>query len=314
MTRSQKEISKFPYSSRRLAAILFTDIVSYTGMMQQDEEVALKKLDRFKTTLHSHVDRCGGEIIHYYGDGCLLLFNSCIGAADFALEVQKALATSAVEDKEAEHIPIRIGIHLGEVVSRRDSIYGDGVNIASRIESIGTAGSILLSQSVRDQIKNHPEFRVQPMGSFHFKHVDEPVSVYAISNEGIALPVPEEMTGKLSEPLQMAGIAVLPFVCFNSDPSLECLCDALTEEIIADLSQIEGLRVISRTSIMTLKHSRKDLRRIAKDLNVTHIMEGSLRQSGNRIRITAQLIDAIDDQHLWAEKYTGQLDDMLDLQ
>jgi TolB-like protein len=293
--------------SRQLAAIMFADIVGYTALMQASEQQALANLQKFKEQLERDVAENQGKIIQFYGDGCLVIFYSSVDAVVCAQSLQKEFQ---LEPK----VPVRIGLHTGDVVFRDDNVFGDAVNIASRVESLGVPGAVLLSSNVRNQIKNHPEYKLASMGSFEFKNIDESMTIYALANVGLLVPNKEEITGKLKEVKTEKTIAVLPFSNMSSDPEQEYFSDGLTEEIIADLSQIHTLKVISRTSVMVLKNANKDLKTIGKELGAQYILEGSVRKSGDRLRITAQLIDAVSDQHLWAEKYKGTMEDVFDLQ
>ena len=293
--------------SRQLAAIMFADIVGYTALMQASEQQALANLQKFKEQLKRHVAENQGKIIQFYGDGCLVIFYSSVDAVVCAQSLQKEFQ---LEPK----VPVRIGLHTGDVVFRDDNVFGDAVNIASRVESLGVPGAVLLSSNVRNQIKNHPEYKLASMGSFEFKNIDESMTIYALANVGLLVPNKEEITGKLKEVKTEKTIAVLPFSNMSSDPEQEYFSDGLTEEIIADLSQIHTLKVISRTSVMVFKNANKDLKTIGKELGAQYILEGSVRKSGDRLRITAQLIYAVSDQHLWAEKYKGTMEDVFDLQ
>jgi TolB-like protein len=286
---------------------MFADIVGYTALMQASEQQAMGNLQKFKEQLERHVAENQGKIIQFYGDGCLVIFYSSVDAVVCAQSLQKEFQ---LEPK----VPVRIGLHTGDVVFRDDNVFGDAVNIASRVESLGVPGAVLLSSNVRNQIKNHPEYKLASMGSFEFKNIDESMTIYALANVGLLVPNKEEITGKLKEVKTEKTIAVLPFSNMSSDPEQEYFSDGLTEEIIADLSQIHTLKVISRTSVMVLKNANKDLKTIGKELGAQYILEGSVRKSGDRLRITAQLIDAVSDQHLWAEKYKGTMEDVFDLQ
>ncbi len=292
--------------TRRLSTILFADIAGYTAIMQSDEVKALSFLGIFKETLKKITPEYKGQIIQFFGDGCLLSFDSASQGVRCSMALQQIYLK--------EDVPVRMGIHLGEVVFKENNAFGDGVNIASRIESMGVPGAILLSKTVRDQIINKAEFELASLGVFEFKNVEEPLDVYALANAGLIVPVSTELKGKLKESRTGKTIAVLPFANLSSDQEQEYFSDGLTEEIIADLSQLQELQVISRTSVFTFKGTNKNLRTIGKELGVRFILEGSVRKMGNNIRITAQLINAATDQHLWAEKYKGTIEDIFDLQ
>lgn len=292
---------------RRIAAILFADIAGYSALMQADEHRALAIVQKFRHQLDTLVAQNKGKINHYYGDGCLVIFDSTVDAVACAQALQQAY-------RLAPSVPVRIGIHVGEVVFQAQNAFGDAVNIASRVESMGIPGSVLLSGYVRNQIRNHPEFELRLMGDYEFKNIEDAITVYALAAEGMVVPETTDLKGKLKEAVTEKTIAVLPFTNMSSDPAQEYFSDGLTEELIADLSQLQTLRVISRTSVMGFKNTSKKIKTIGKELGVQYILEGSVRKAGERLRITAQLIDATTDQHLWAEKYKGTLEDIFDLQ
>jgi adenylate cyclase len=336
-------------SSRQLAAIMFTDIVGYTALMQRSEEQAVALTRRYLAVLHHAVEARSGKILNDYGDGSLCVFTSAVAAVKCAAEIQQQLQSSPV-------VPLRIGLHIGEIFFEEDKIFGDGVNIASRIQSLGIGGSVLLSREVYETIKNHPELETVPLGDFEFKNVQEPVEVYALAGEGFVVPRREQMEGKLKVPLPEAkasmttrkklliagvvvllallafflglrimnlppraakkqnSIAVLYFNNMSGDPEQEYFSDGITEEIIARLSMIEGLKVKSRTSVLQYKGKGKSARQIARELGVRNILEGSVRKQGNQLRITAQLIDATRDEHIWAETYPRELKDVFAVQ
>jgi TolB-like protein/tetratricopeptide (TPR) repeat protein len=210
-------------------------------------------------------------------------------------------------------VPLRIGLHVGEIFFENGKVLGDGLNIASRIQSLGISNSILFSAEINNKVKNQPEFKTLSLGSFHFKNVDDQIEIFALANDGLTIPDRKKMEGKLETPVQKT-IAVLPFENMSNDPDQEYFSDGLTEEIIADLSKLSSLHVISRTSAMVFKRSKKDVRTIGKELNVRYVLEGSVRKAGNKLRITAQLIDTPNDAHLWAEKFSGVIDDVFDIQ
>ena len=291
---------------RHLAAILFTDIVGYTTMMQKDELKAVHVINHYHRVLEKSVATHRGEILNNYGDGSLCSFSSVLEALNCAIELQRNLQLEPV-------VPLRIGLHVGEIFFENGKVLGDGLNVASRIQSLGTSNSILFSSEIHNKVKNQPEFKTLSLGSFHFKNVEDRIEVFALSNDGFTVPDRKKMEGKLESPVQKK-IVVLPFENMSNEPDQEYFSDGLTEEIIADLCKLSSLHVISRTSAMVFKGSKKDVRTIGQELNVRYVLEGSVRKSGNKLRITAQLIDAPNDAHLWAEKFNGTLDDVFDIQ
>ncbi len=290
---------------RQLAAIMFTDMVGFTSLMQQDEHQAKQYRDHHREVLEQYIREYEGTILQYFGDGTLSIFHSAIRAVDCAIKIQHAL-------QKKTNIPLRIGIHSGDIVYDEEGVYGDGVNIASRIESISVPGGILISERVYDDVKNHSSFHTAFLGKFELKNVLKPMDVYAIANEGLAVPPLNEVFGKAKALYK--SITVLPFVNFSNDVENEYFSDGITEELLNVLSKVDGLQVTSRTSSFAFKGHNTDVREIARQLNVGYVLEGSVRKSGNRVRITAQLINAEDGYHLWSENFDRKLDDIFELQ
>ena len=290
---------------RKLAAIMFTDMVGYTALMQQDEKQAKMNRDRHREVINSSIQNNAGTILQYYGDGTLSIFNSAVDAVTCAIQIQQLL-------QEEPKIPLRIGIHTGDVVHDDEGIYGDGVNIASRVESMAVTGSVLISGKVYDEIKNHSQFQTKSYGPFQLKNVDHPIRIYGLIAEGCLTPDPSKLKGK-GAPVSRS-IAVIPFVNMSTDPENEYFSDGITEEILNALVKVEGLQVTSRTSSFAFKGKNMDVREIGKQLNVTSVLEGSVRKAGNKVRITAQLINCVDDYHLWSDTYDRQLEDIFEVQ
>jgi len=327
-------------SSRQLAAIMFTDIVGYTAMMQQDEEKAVAVIKHYNATLEKWVTHFNGQVLNYYGDGSLCIFSSATDAVNCSLAVQKDLKTEPV-------VPLRIGLHIGEVFFEDAKALGDGVNVASRVQSLGQENTILISEEVHDKIKNNVSVTTVSLGHFEFKNVGKAMEVFALTNEGLNVPKRNKMEGKLKKKnihnrniilivsiilLLLAGffiyknffakndkvadksIAVLPFVDMSAGKDQEYFSDGLSEELLNLLAKIPELKVIGRTSSFSFKGKNEDLRSIAEKLGVAHILEGSVRKDGNKIRVTAQLIKATDGSHLWSETYNRDLKDVFQLQ
>ena len=290
---------------RQLAAILFADMTGYTALMQEDEHLARVKRKRVKEVLETNIGRHNGKILQYYGDGSLSIFNSAIDCVACAIDIQMQL-------QENPRVELRMGIHTGDVIIEEDAIYGDGVNLASRVESLAVPGGIFISEKVYDEIKNHPLFSTQELGYFELKNVKAPVKVYAITNHGIKVPTRDELKGKLKQTNNR--LAVLPFVNMSADPENEYFSDGITEELLNALTRVDGLLVTSRTSAFAFKGKNHDIRDIAIQLNVDKVLEGSVRKAGNRVRITAQLINATDGYHIWSENYDRHLTDIFAVQ
>lgn len=290
---------------RQLVAIVFADMVGYTALMQENEQLARQKRGRVKEIFEESLQKFQGKILQQYGDGSLSIFYSAIDAVHCAINVQQRLQT---EPK----VELRIGIHTGDVTVDNDEIYGDGVNLASRIESLAVPGSVFISEKVFDEVRNQEDIQVQPMGYFEFKNVRQPVRVFAVSNKGLIVPLRETLQGKTHHPVNR--LAVLPFVNMSADTENEYFSDGITEEILNALTKVEGLQVTSRTSVFAFKGKQADIRDIAIKLNVDKVLEGSVRKSGSRVRITAQLINAADGYHLWSENYDRNLHDIFEVQ
>jgi TolB-like protein/Tfp pilus assembly protein PilF len=288
--------------NRRLAAIMFTDIVGYTALMQQDENAAVEIRGRHREVFQQQHNTYQGEIIQYFGDGTLSVFQSGVQAVECAIAIQQELT----------QVPLRIGIHMGDVVFDGTEIYGDGVNVASRIESLGITGAILLSGKLNDELKNQQHILTRSLGAFEFKNVTNAMEVFAVCNEGIKVPARAELRGKQKN--RSLSIAVLPFVNMSSDKDNEYFSDGMTEEIINALSKIKSLKVTSRSSSFFFKDKNIPIPQVGRELNVSTILEGSIRLADKKMRITAQLIDVAEDVHFWSETFDRSVDDIFAVQ
>jgi adenylate cyclase len=290
---------------RQLAAIMFSDMAGYTALMQQNEQLAKDKRRRLKDVLETSVAGYNGKILQYYGDGALCMFSSAIDGVNCAVEIQQTL-------QQEPKVDLRIGIHTGDISIEEETIYGDGVNLASRIESLAVSGSIFISEKVFDEIRNQENLTTREMGYFELKNVVRPVRIFAIDNKGLVVPTRDELKGKTKQPFNR--LAVLPFVNMSADPENEYFSDGITEELLNALTKVDGLQVTSRTSAFAFKGRNHDIREIGIQLNVDRILEGSVRKAGNRVRITAQLINATDGYHIWSENYDRNLTDIFEVQ
>ena len=298
-------------STRQLAAIMFADIVGYTAMMQEDESLAMSCREKLKQKMEKEVAAHDGRILDFRGDGAMCSFTSTIQSVKAALALQIEMQTNLI-------VPLRIGIHSGDIIFDGNNVYGDGVNIASRMESFAVAGSILISAKVYDDIKNQKDIQTISLGNYSLKNVKELVEIFAVSNPGIIVPLRNSVTGKGEKAPETKGIeksiAVLPFVNMSNDPEQEYFSDGMAEEILNSLSQLKNLKVAGRTSSFQFKGKNVDLRKVGDKLKVRTVLEGSIRKQGNRIRITAQLINVEDGYHLWSEKYDRELNDIFAIQ
>ncbi len=297
--------------SRQLAAIMFTDIVGYTAMMQEDEELAMSCRQKLQQKLEDEVAAHQGRILEFRGDGAMCSFTSAIQGVKAALALQLGMQLNPI-------VPLRIGIHTGDVIFEGNSIYGDGVNIASRMESFAVPGSIFISGRVYDDIKNQKDIQTISLGKYLLKNVKEQVEIFAVSNPGIIVPETNSLIGKgekvIVKKYNDKSIAVLPFVNMSNDPEQEYFSDGMAEEILNSLSHLKDLKVAGRTSTFQFKGRNIDLREIGEKLGVSTVLEGSVRKQGNHLRVTAQLINVADGFHLWSEKYDSNMDDIFAIQ
>ena len=327
--------------SRQLAAIMFTDIVGYTAMMQQNEEKAVAVIKHYNSALEKWVTNFNGQVLNYYGDGSLCIFSSATDAVNCSLAVQKDLKSEPV-------VPLRIGLHIGEVFFEDAKALGDGVNVASRVQSLGQENTILVSEEIYDKIKNNASITAASLGHFEFKNVGRSMEVFALTNEGLFVPQRKKMEGKLKKrniqkrnlittlsfiliiataffiyknflakkdkvSVTEQSIAVLPLENLSGNPEQEYFVSGMHETLITELSKISALKVISRTSSIQYKNVKKPLRQIAKELGVKALIEGSVIREGNMVRITVQLIDGTTDEHIWSENFDREMQNILSL-
>lgn len=301
-------------TKRRLAAIMAADVVGYSRMMAKDESGTLAELKQHRqNAFDPAVARYGGRIVKLMGDGTLVEFASVVDAVNCAVALQQAAAGSA--------IVLRIGINLGDVIIEGDDIYGDGVNIAARLEPLATVGGLCISSIVKESIGDRVDVPFRDGGEVRVKNIDRPLKTWHWH--------PDDAVGVLGQaagsapasrppaPTSMAdapSIAVLPFENMSDDAEQEYFSDGISEDIITDLSKVSGVSVIARNSSFAYRGKSADLRSIARELNVGTILEGSVRRAGNRVRITAQLVDAASGGHLWADRYDRDLTDIFAVQ
>ena len=296
-----------PEHSHQLAAILFADVVGYTAMMQEDEATAVEKINRFRHSLETIAEELNGKIIQYYGDGALLLFQSSTDAAEFAKVLQ-------MDINEPPMIPVRIGIHMGDVLLQNGNVFGDVVNIASRIQALAPSGGIYVSEMVFQNIANKKGLESVFIRQEKLKNVNDPVRIFEVLTSYSQPVIAPVIIKPVSKIVEENSIAVLPFSNMSSDMEQEYFSDGLTDDIITQLSKIKALKVISRTSVMQYKKNPKSIKEIGKELGVAVILEGSVQRSSNKVRITAQLIDAATDEHLWADSYDRSVKDIFVIQ
>jgi adenylate cyclase len=289
----------------QLAAILFADIVGYSAMMQEDEHAAVEKVNHFREVIEIIAGELDGKIIQYYGDGCLVLFNSSTDAAEFGKLLQADL-------NEDPHVPVRIGIHMGDVLLHHNNVFGDVVNIASRIQALAPVGGVYISEMLYRNIVNKQGLDCRFVKEAKLKNIKEPVRIYELLTPN-SLPFLEEEEAPIKGKAR-TGLAVLPFFNMSNDQDQEYFSDGLTEDIITQLSKIKAFKVVSRTSVMQYKKNPKTIKEIGRELGVSVILEGSVQRMNEKVRITAQLIDAATDEHLWAESYDRNVSDIFSIQ
>jgi TolB-like protein/class 3 adenylate cyclase len=298
--------------TRRLAAILAADVAGYSRLMGADEEGTLERLKALRRELvDPKIAEHRGRIVKTTGDGMLVEFASVVDAVRCAVAVQQAMPGRDIRVAADNRIELRIGINLGDVIVEDDDLYGDGVNIAARIEGLADAGGVFVSNTVHDHVRDRLPFVFEDLGEQQVKNIVRPVRVYRVRDLGTgskaaappALTLPDK-----------PSIAVLPFANMSGDPEQEYFADGMVEEIITALSRIRWLFVLARNSSFTYKRQAVDVKQVGRELGVRYVLEGSVRKAGGRVRITAQLIDALSGTHLWADRFDGSLEEVFELQ
>ncbi|MDM9625777.1 adenylate/guanylate cyclase domain-containing protein [Rhizobium sp. S152] len=297
---------------RRLTAILAADVVGYSRLMGADEAATLAALSHHRTEiLEPAIIRHSGRLVKLLGDGLLVEFASVVNAVACAVDMQRAMARAAEGVADERAIRFRIGINLGDVIVEDGDIFGDGVNVAARLEAIADPGGIAVSASVRDHVGTRLELNFEDRGRQQLATVDDAVHVYAVlfDQPGAATASTADMP-----PAEDRSIVVLPFTNMSDDPDQEYFSDGLTEDIITDLSKVSGLFVTPRNTTFTYKGRAVKIGQLARELSVRYILQGSVRKSGDRVRISAQMIDADSEDHLWADRYDRELTDIFAIQ
>jgi len=330
--------------NRRLAAILFTDVVGFTSMMQKDEKAAIQTIRRHNKVLEKWAAVYNGEVLNFFGDGCLCAFNSATEAVTAAMAVQKEL-------QEDPPVPLRIGLHIGEISFEDGKALGDAVNLASRVQSLAVANSILLSGEMYGKIRNHPEFKAVSLGRFDFKNVEEPMEVYALANEGFYVPRREEMSGKLKPStgdkksfnskwlvivflaIIIAGflyyykasakqgikaiksIAVLPFKNESvSKAENEPFCNGITLAVLKNLTWVKEFIPIAFQSTERYRQTTKSIPEIARELDVNYIVQGNVQRYDDKVKVFASLVNGETGRQIWADEFSGEIKDLFLLQ
>jgi len=306
-----------PGPERRLAAVLAADMVGFSRLMEADETGTLARLKTHRIELiDPAISKNRGRIIKTTGDGMLVEFHSVVDAVLCAAEVQRRMAKRNTDVAPARWMQFRIGINLGDVIVDGNDIFGDGVNVASRLETLAEPGGICISSAVRDQVGDRLEdLSFEDLGDQTVKNIARPIRVFRIHLDSDATPAPAHAQGTTAPAVaRKPSIAVLPLVNMSGDPEQEFFADGLTEDIITELSRFHDLLVISRNSTFVYKGKAVKVQDVAKDFAVDYVLEGSVRKAGGRIRVTVQLIDAEADRHVWAERYDRELADIFAIQ
>ena len=301
-------------TQRRLAAILVADVVGYSRLMESDEDGTRTRLRSLHSELiDPRIAADGGRIVKTMGDGILVEFPSVVDAVRNALAIQGAMRRRNADVIEGARIEFRVGVNIGDVIIEGDDIHGDGVNVAARLEGLCEPGEVYVSGAVYEQAAGKLEASFEDLGEQTVKNIAKPVRVYRLRGQSEDKAKPTDT----SEPLPLPdkpSIAVLPFDNMSGDPEQEYFSDGLAEDLITDLSKISGLFVIARNSAFAYKGQPINVRQVAEELGVRHVLEGSVRKAGGKVRINAQLIDAQSGGHIWAERYDGDLEDIFSLQ
>lgn len=296
--------------TRKLTAILYADVVGYSRLTGKDELGTHQRVMGVLDQASAAITDGGGKVLRYAGDAILAEFPSVVGAVETAVGIQNSIAERNTNLDDGERVEIRIGVNLGEVLQDRDEIYGEGVNLAARLEAAAKPGGLCMSAAVHDQVGGKVDIVLADGGEQSFKNIDRPVRVYhwkpgtvSAHQAAEALPLPDR-----------PSIAVLPFDNMSKDPDQEFFADGLAEDIITELSREEELFVTARHSTFAYKGLSTDIRQIARELGVQYVLEGSVRRAGDRLRLNAQLIEAEGNRHIWAERYDRQVADIFDIQ
>jgi TolB-like protein/class 3 adenylate cyclase len=301
--------------SRRLVAVFAADVEGYSRLMGVDEVGTLKGLTERRAILDGFIERHRGRIANTAGDSVLVEFGSAVEAVQCAVEAQAALAVANSHLSPDERISFRIGIHVGDVMVRGGDLFGDGVNIAARLQALAQPSSICVSGATYEQVKKVLPLSFTDLGPQQVKNIEDPIRAYvagrlidapsagAFANASKSLPLPDK-----------PSIAVLPFQNMSGDPEQEYFADGVAEDVLTTLSKIQELLVIARNSSFVFKGQARDIREIGRTLGVRYVLEGSVRKAGNRVRLAAQLIDSLNGSHVWADRFEGDLDDVFELQ
>jgi adenylate cyclase len=311
---------------RRLAAILAADVAGYSRLMGRDEYGTLARLKAHRTErLEPTLARHGGRLVKLIGDGALVEFPSAVDALGAAIEFQQAMADANRQQPPDTAIVFRVGLHLGDLIVDGEDLYGDGVNVAARLEAEAPPGGIVVSRAIREAVEGRLKAKLHALGELTLKNIERPIRAFQIEWDAadwrISVPAMAVLSKTTSSPTDAPltlpdkpSIAVLPFQNMSGDPEQEYFADGISEEIITELSRFHSLFVISRNSSFSYKGKSPDLRQVGRELGVRYVLEGSIRKASNRIRVTGQLVDTLTGNHIWAERYDRVLEDIFAVQ
>ena len=295
---------------RRLAAILAADVVGYSRLMGHDEDGTLAAMRKIRTeVVDPKIDEHKGRLFKTTGDGYLVEFPSVVNAIACAVAIQRSMASRNADLPQDRIVQLRIGVNLGDVIIEGDDVFGDGVNLAARLEGIASPGGVAISGTVLDHLGNRLDLAFEDLGELQLKNIRRPVRVYVLRTD---LPKVDRASTRATR--EKPSIAVLPFTNMSSDAEQEYFADGISEDLITDLSKIRGLTVIARNSTFVYKGKAIDIRQVAKDLGVIYVIEGSVRRASSRVRVTVQLINASDGSHVWADRFDRNLKDVFAVQ
>jgi TolB-like protein/class 3 adenylate cyclase len=301
-------------TERRLVAIFAADVEGYSRLMGADEVGTLRDLTQRRGILDGLIASYRGRIVNTAGDSVLAEFGSAVDAVQCAVEAQAALADANAGSPPDRHINFRIGVHVGDVMAQGGDLFGDGVNIAARLQMLASAGGVCISAAAHDQVRKILPFAFADLGTQRVKNIEELVRAFGV--EATAKKSTQSLSG-IAKPLALPdkpSIAVLPFQNISGDPDQEYFADGVVEDIITALSRVKWFFVIARNSSFAYKGKAVDIKQVGRELGVRYVLEGSVRKAGNRLRITGQLIEAATGSHIWADRFEGELADVFELQ
>ena len=306
-----------PHVERRLAAILSADVKEYSRLMGADDVATVEMLTAYRKAMTALISEHRGRVVDSPGDNLLAEFSSVVDAVQCSIAIQEELNARNAELPVDRRMDFRIGVNLGELIVEGDRIYGDGVNIAARVQALAEGGGVCISGSVCDEISSKLSVDCEPLGEQTLKNIDEAVRVYRVRASTRPDAAPGSPSAEASPGLassEKPSVAVLPFANMSDEPEQEHFTDGITDDIITDLSKVGGLTVIARNSVFTYKNKAVRIPDVGRELGVQYVLEGSVRKVDGQVRITAQLVDAVAGHHLWAERYDRDVSDIFGVQ